>query len=113
NMIEAGESSGTLSLVLLKLADLKETQMRLRSKVTSAMTYPAIMLCVGTLLMLGIFTVIIPKLSKVFESMNKPMPPITVALIDISNFVLDWWFVLIIAFFVLLGMFRRYIASPK
>ena len=76
NMIEAGESSGTLGLVLIKLADLKEAQMRLRSKVRGAMTYPVLMLSVGVILMLVIFTAVIPKLSKVFESMNKPMPPI-------------------------------------
>jgi len=111
NMIEAGESSGTLSLVLMKLADLKETQMRLRSKVQSAMTYPCLMLVVGVVLMLVIFTAVIPKLAKVFESLNKPMPPITQALINISDFVLNWWFLLVGLFFILVALFKRYISS--
>src|SRR4051812_8528918 len=50
NMIEAGESSGTLDLVLIRLADLKEAQMRLRSKVISGMTYPALMMGVSSFL---------------------------------------------------------------
>src|SRR6476619_3177671 len=47
NMIEAGESSGTLGLVLLRLADLKESQMRLRNKMITAMTYPILMMTVS------------------------------------------------------------------
>lgn len=112
NMIEAGESSGTLSLVLLKLADLKEAQMRLRSKVRGAMTYPVIMLSVAVIMMLVIFTAVIPKLSKVFESMNKPMPTITKFLISVSDFIVTWWFLLGALFFALVVGFRKYIASP-
>src|SRR5581483_2751462 len=87
NMIEAGESSGTLGLVLLRLADLKEAQMRLRSKIVSAMTYPVLMMGVSTCLMLAIFTFVIPKLAKIFESMHKAMPPLTAFLITTSDIV--------------------------
>jgi general secretion pathway protein F len=111
NMIEAGESSGTLGLVMLRLADLKEAQMRLRSKVVGAMTYPALMMGVSMFLLLGIFTFVIPKIAKIFESMNKPMPMITKFLITFSDIVVNWWFILLgmagFAFF----LFRRYITS--
>lgn len=111
NMIEAGESSGTLSLVLLRLADLKEGQMRLRSKITSAMTYPVLMMCVAVTLMIAIFTFIIPKLSKVFESMKKPMPASTKMLIAFSDALTSYWY-LFFAFGVLaIWMFFRYINS--
>jgi general secretion pathway protein F len=113
NMIEAGESSGTLGLVLLKLADLKEAQMRLRGKVKGAMTYPVIMIAVGVILMLVIFTAVIPKLAKVFESMNKPMPPITQGLIYLSDFIITWWFLIFGALFGIFTMFRNYIRSKK
>lgn len=111
NMIEAGESSGTLSLVMIRLADLKEAQMRLRGKVSSAMTYPGLMMGVSALLMLGIFTFVIPKITKIFESMNKPMPPMTKAMIFISDIVVNWWFVLAGLGFFALVTFRRYINS--
>jgi general secretion pathway protein F len=111
NMIEAGESSGTLGLVMLRLADLKEAQMRLRSKVAGAMTYPGLMMAVSALLMLGIFTFVIPKITKIFESMNKPMPPITKVMIFISDVVVNWWFILAgVAFFAFV-VFNRYINS--
>jgi len=112
-MIEAGESSGTLSLVLLKLADLREAQMRLRQKITSAMMYPALMMGVAALLMVAIFTFVIPKLVTVFDSMNKPMPVQTKVLIFISDALINYWYV-----FLTLGIlssvgFARFIKSPN
>ncbi len=113
NMIEAGESSGTLGLVLLRLADLKETQMRLRSKVIGGMTYPALMMFVAGGLMLAIFTFVIPKLTKIFETMNKPVPMMTKFLLNISDILVNWWFVFAgISFFIYIS-FHKYIVSPK
>lgn len=113
NMIEAGESSGTLGLVLLRLADLKEAQMRLRNKVVSGMTYPLLMMAVGMFLMVGIFTFVIPKLAKVFESMNKPMPATTKFLMTVSDIVLNWWFLIAAGAFLGIWLFRRFIRSPQ
>jgi general secretion pathway protein F len=112
NMIEAGENSGTLALVLLKLADLKETQMRLRSKISSAMTYPVLMMIIAVVLMLAIFTFVIPKLAKIFESMNKPMPFLTRFLIGMSDIIVEWWYLIFFAFFALVLFFRRMIQTP-
>lgn len=113
NMIEAGESSGTLGLVLLRLADLKEAQMRLRGKLVSAMTYPALMMGVAVILLLGIFTFVIPKLAKVFESMNKPIPTITKVLMVFSDVLLTYWYLFAAAVFVSIWLFRRWSSSPK
>lgn len=112
NMIEAGESSGTLGLVLIRLADLKEGQMRLQSKIVGGMTYPGLMMGVSAILMLAIFTFVIPKITKIFESMNKPMPPMTKFMIAISDLIVNWWFLLAGAGFFAYVIFRRYIASP-
>jgi general secretion pathway protein F len=111
NMIEAGESSGTLGLVLLRLADLREAQMRLRSKIISGMTYPALMMSVAVILLLGLFTFVIPQLAKVFESMNKPMPPMTVFLINFSAILIDWWYLFAAAFGFMIYSFLKYIRS--
>lgn len=111
NMIEAGESSGTLGLVMIRLADLKEAQMRLRSKVIGAMTYPALMMGVSMILMLGIFTFVIPKIAKIFESMNKPMPAMTRFLIGFSDLIVNWWFIIAGLSFFGVVVFKRYISS--
>ncbi|MBU6376176.1 MAG: type II secretion system inner membrane protein GspF [Bdellovibrionales bacterium] len=111
NMVEAGESSGTLSQVLLRLADLKEAQMRLRGKIVAGTTYPMLMMGLAVVMMIGIFTFLIPKLTKIFESMNKPLPPITKALLSFSGFITDWWF--LILFVTVVGgiFFRNYTNS--
>jgi general secretion pathway protein F len=109
NMVEAGESSGTLSLVLLRLADLKENQTRLRRKIIGGMTYPAIMAFVALAILLGIFAFVIPKLQQIFVSMNKALPMTTVILIWISEKVVTWWPLMIIGIVLVVFLFNRYI----
>jgi general secretion pathway protein F len=111
NMIEAGESSGTLSIVLVRLAELKEAQMRLRSKVISGMTYPVLMMFVAFSLMLAIFTFVIPKLMKIFDSMNKPVPTLTRVLMGISDSLVNWWFLWAGLAAIITVAFRKYIHS--
>jgi len=113
NMVEAGESSGTLSLVLLRLADLKESQTRLRRKVVGGMTYPAIMFCVAILVLIGIFAFVIPKLQQIFVSMNKALPLTTEILIWISVQVTTWWPAMIIGVGLTIFLFNRYINTTR
>jgi general secretion pathway protein F len=64
-------------------------------------------------LMLGIFTFVIPKLAKIFESMHKKMPPMTVFLIGLSDIITTWWPLIIITAFLAFWLFRRWSNSPK
>src|SRR3989338_5538026 len=91
NMIDAGEASGTLPLVLIRLADFLEAQQRLKGKVTTAMVYPALMVFVGGSLMMGIFTFVIPRIARIFETMNKALPWYTQVILNISNFLTGYW----------------------
>ncbi len=113
NMVDAGESSGTLELVLLRLADFLEGQVKLQGKIISALMYPALMMLAAFTLIFGIFMFVIPKIVGIFESMNKPMPLQTQVLIAISNFLQNyWWFVgagSVIGFMI----FFRYIKTTK
>tara|TARA_Y100000590_G_scaffold433207_1_gene550012 strand:- start:3983 stop:5203 length:1221 start_codon:yes stop_codon:yes gene_type:complete len=113
NMVEAGEQSGTLGLVLLRLADLKEAQMRLRSKVIGGMMYPVLMIFVAVSMMLGIFTFVIPKLAKIFESMNKPIPATTQFVMDISDIIVGYWYLLGAGAFLCVFLFKTYIQTKS
>jgi general secretion pathway protein F len=113
NMVEAGESSGTLSLVLLKLADLKEAQTRLVRKIKGGMTYPVVMAFVAFAVLLGIFTFVIPKLQAIFVSMNKELPFSTKVLIEISNFTVSWWPMIILGIVIGVAIFNRYINTKN
>jgi general secretion pathway protein F len=112
NMVESGEASGTLPLVLQRLADFMESQVRLRQKVTSAMTYPLIMATVGGGLMLVIFTFVIPKIATIFVSMNKKLPWYTEALLNLSKFLTSYWWLLIMAALMLGFLVKRHYSTP-
>ena len=102
NMIRAGESSGALEVVLVRLADFTESQARLRAKVIATLTYPAAMLCIGVVIMGILFAVVIPKITKIFEDTKVVLPWTTRALIGFATTVHDWWWAFLL-FFVALG----------
>lgn len=100
NMVEAGEASGTLEIVLVRLADFTESQVKLKNKIKGAMTYPVIMGVFGFVMMNVIFIFVIPKIAKIFISMKKELPFITQVCIWISNFLVNYWWLVIV---VILG----------
>lgn len=111
NMVESGEASGTLPLVLVRLAEFMEAQVRLRAKVTSAMTYPLLMGFIGGGLMLVIFTVVIPKIANIFTSMKKKLPWYTELLMNTSFFLKNYWWALLIALGIVIWIARSYFAT--
>ena len=94
NMIRAGESSGALDVVLVRLADFTEGQARLRQKVIGTMTYPAIMILMSVVILLILFTVVVPKVTKIFEDAKVTLPIMTRMLIAFSNFTRDYWWLM-------------------
>lgn len=109
NMVDAGEASGTLEVVLLRLADFTESQLKLRNKIKSAMTYPVIMMGAGGAMIMLIFIVVIPKISKIFINMKRELPLQTKVSIAISNFMVNYWWLVIVGFIGLWMSFKRYI----
>ncbi len=112
NMVEAGEASGTLEIVLLRLADFTESQVKLKNKIKGAMTYPVIMAAFGFVMMNVIFIFVIPKIAKIFISMKKELPLITKICIAISNFLVSYWWLVIIGIVVSLYSILKYIETP-
>jgi general secretion pathway protein F len=113
NMVESGEASGTLPLVLVRLAEFMEAQVRLRSKIAGAMTYPLIMAFVGGTLMMGIFTFVIPKIANVFQGMNKKLPWYTELVMDISHFLVNYWWAVILGVTFTVFATRKYVSTES
>jgi len=113
NMIRAGESSGALDVVLVRLADFTESQAQLRNKILGAMLYPAIMVVVGIAIVGILFVVVIPKVTKIFEDMNVALPWTTRILIGVSSFARDYWYVVLVALPVLVFGLRRFMRTPR
>jgi len=97
NMVRSGEVSGALDVVLLRLAEFLEGQHRLKSRVTSAMLYPAVLLCISVAVLMYLLTAVVPKVVGMFESMNQVLPLPTRILIALSSFLAwSWWIILLV-----------------
>jgi len=94
NMIRAGEHSGALDSVLVRLAEFTEGQARLRQKVLGTMMYPMIMAVMGGGVLVLLMTVVVPKVTKIFDDMKATLPWTTRTLIFTSNLLQNWWFVI-------------------
>ncbi len=98
HMVQAGEASGTLDTVLIKLADFLEYQGRVKGKIRSAMIYPILMMGVSVVVLSFLFAFVIPKIVRIFADAKGALPFITVLLIVISNvFMKFWWAILGVA----------------
>jgi len=93
SMVAAGEAGGALDAVLEKLADFLEEQEQVRSKVTSALAYPILMIFVGGGVMLFLLTVVIPRIVTIFEDSKAALPLITILLIKVSHFLQGYWWI--------------------
>ena len=97
NMVRAGEASGTINLVLERLADFSENQQALMNKVRAALAYPIIMFFMGSAVIFLLMAFVVPKITGIFADMNQTLPLITIILITISNFLKSfWWLILIL-----------------
>ncbi len=113
NMVEAGEASGTLEVVLLRLADFTEAQVKLKNKIKGAMTYPVIMGIFGFTMMNVIFIFVIPKIAKIFVSMKKELPMITKICIWISDFLVNYWWLVIVLIVGTIFLVNKYLNTAK
>jgi len=112
NMIRAGESSGALEVVLVRLAEFTESQARLRSKIAGTMAYPAAMMVIGTVIMGVLFTVVVPKITRIFDSMNVVLPWYTRVVIGLSSFMASFWWAVLAALVLAVWSFLRWRATP-
>lgn len=113
NMIRAGESSGALDSVLMRLAEFTEGQARLRQKVVGTMIYPAIMMVIGGGVLVMLMTVVVPKVTKIFDDMKVNLPWTTKLLISSSKFLQDYWFVVVPLLVVTVVLFVRWTRSAS
>ena len=113
NMVRAGESSGTLDVVLERLADFKEGQAKIQGEITGALMYPLIMVFVGVINIGVLFTVVVPRITKIFDHAKVQLPLQTRILMWLSATVRDYWWLLIILFVGAIFLFRRWKKTPK
>ncbi|MDR2571152.1 MAG: type II secretion system F family protein [Oscillospiraceae bacterium] len=111
NMFTSGEASGQLEQVASKMAIHYEKEHRLNSKAKSAMTYPMILLVTTVAVIMLLFTMILPNFFEMLEGME--LPTITLIMLGISNFLQELWYVVIIAFLVLIFAWQSLLRLDK
>ncbi len=110
SMVTAGESSGTLDLILNRLAVISEKSIALTNRIRTAMAYPALMAVIGTLVLFFLVTFVVPSITTVFEDMNQQLPLPTVLLLSVSSFMKAYWPVIVMGIAALaigLQFFRK------
>ena len=113
NMVAAGEASGTLEVVLARLADFLENQAKLKGKVGSAMAYPAFMTVMSLGIMAVMMTVVVPKVTSIFEDFEQALPWYTEVMIFISKLLTNYWWALLGLIIGGTVWFRRWIATEE
>ncbi len=113
NMVRAGEASGSLDVVLDRLADFGENQQAQRSRIKAALLYPIFMAIVGIVVLILLVTFIVPSITSVFEGTQQALPWPTVMLIKISSFFQHYWWLLLIILSIAWISISYFLRTPK
>lgn len=113
NIVKAGEASGTLDIVLFRLADFLEKSSALKSRVRSALIYPIFMFLVGSGVLFFMMTYVIPRITKIFEDSDRSLPFITLVLISISSFFSNHYILVLLLIGAAVFMLTRFLRTEK
>jgi len=95
NLVSAGEHSGTLETMLDKLATYKEKTEALKAKVKKALFYPVAVLLVALIVTIILLVFVVPQFEELFESFGADLPAMTQFVINLSEFMQAWWWIII------------------
>lgn len=113
SLVKAGEASGKLDEILVKLADTLEQQRTFKSKIKGAMVYPAIVIGAMGMVMFVMITFVIPKLLEVYKEFNVKLPAPTRFLILVSDIFSKFWLFIIIGVGLsIFGLMKAYASKP-
>lgn len=113
NLVESGEASGNLAVVLSRLAAYLEKAAAFKSKVVSALIYPAILTFAGLAALLFLSLKIVPTFAEIFKSFNITLPFLTQVLVGVSSFLRSYFFLLILAIAGAVFAFRKYVGTKN
>ncbi len=113
NMVKAGEASGSLDLVLHRLAELTEHQQALKGRLKAALAYPVFMLFIGVLVLFFLVTFIVPNITNIFDEMHQVLPLPTLILINTSHFLKSFWWLVAGGLGCVIFLVRRFTRTPR
>lgn len=111
NMVRAGEAAGILDEILNRLASQQEKSMAMRKKIKSAMAYPLVLLFITVSAFFGLMIFIVPQIGEIVTDLGgegSEMPAITTVMLGISDFMIMYWYVVLITMGILVFAFISY-----
>jgi type IV pilus assembly protein PilC len=113
NLIAAGEAGGILDTILQRLATYVEKNVKLKSAVKSALIYPVSVISIASLVVGALLKFVVPIFANMFASMSVDLPLPTKIVIGLSNFVKDWWWVVIALMVIMFVGIKTIRKDPK
>ena len=113
NMVVAGEQSGEFAGILRRLAAILTSSSRLRKKVKSAMTYPTVIISIALIMSACLIQFVVPIFAEMFSGFGKPLPALTQTLVDVSDFVKNYWYFVLGGAATAIFLFKRWKATKK
>ena len=107
SLVGSGEDSGTLEVMLDRVATYKEKTEQLKAKIRKAMTYPTAVVCVALVVCAILLIKVVPVFANTFQSFGSELPAFTQFVMDISDFVIAWWFVMLVGIIAIIFAFRE------
>ena len=112
-LIAAGEMSGTLDESLRRVATQQEKDAAMMSKIRGALTYPVIVLVVIGLVMTFMMVQVVPQVKQLYKDMHQELPFATQILIGISDFIINFWWLVLVGIGVAGYFFRQYLKTES
>lgn len=112
NMVEAGEAGGILNTILNRIALFIEKANRLKKKVKGAMIYPCAIVCVAVIVVAVLMIFVIPVFAELYGGMGKALPMPTQICINISNWFVAYWYILVAAIAGIISAVSFYYKTP-
>jgi general secretion pathway protein F len=113
NMVKAGESSGALDQVMIRVASFLQAQTRLKNKVGAALIYPSIMIVVGVVVVSILMTFVVPKVTQLLRGRGQELPGPTRVLIFLSDFLVNYWLLVLIGVLLLVIAFQLFVNTDR
>ena len=113
NMVEAGEAGGFLDDVMERMANYYEKDNKVVGKVKNAMIYPCVVIVVTVVVVYILVTQVVPQFVTMFESMDVQLPWTTQMLINLSDFLNKWWWLIFLILGVVVFGIGKYISTPR
>jgi len=107
SLVASGETSGTLEVMLDRVATYKEKTEQLKAKIKKAMTYPIAVVVVSLVVTAILLIKVVPQFAETFRSFGSDLPSFTLFVLNISYFVQDWWYIILACIIATIFLFRE------